>query len=289
MSAVGGLLVFGKTGQVARELARQNPKAHILGRDAADLTDPDACATQIARLSPTAVINAAAYTAVDQAETDTDTAHIVNAAAPGAMARACADLGIPFVQISTDYVFDGSGDAPRTPDAPTGPLSIYGASKLAGEEAVRAADGVHVILRTAWVVSSHGTNFVKTMLRLGATRDRLSVVDDQVGGLTPAADIAAATQTIARKLMEQPGLGGTYHFSGTPEVSWADVARTIFAEVGLDCQVDPISSADYPTPARRPLNSRLECSATTAAFGIDRPDWRSGLRKILEELKGQMA
>ena len=176
------LLIFGKTGQVALELQRRAGDAVFLGRDQADLTDPAACAKAIRQRSPSAVINAAAYTAVDQAETDEATAALVNGAAPTAMAQACAGLGIPFVHISTDYVFDGTGQTPWPVDAPTGPLGAYGRSKLVGEEGVRAAGGPHAIMRTSWVVSAHGKNFVKTMLRLGKDRDKLTVVSDQIGG-----------------------------------------------------------------------------------------------------------
>ena len=274
------LLAFGATGQVGRELAARG--VPVLGRDVADLSDPDACAAAIRARRPVAVINAAAYTAVDRAEAEEALATTVNGTAPGAMARTCADLGIPFVHISTDYVFDGSGTAPRMPEDPVAPLGAYGRSKLAGEAAVRDAGGVHAILRTSWVVSAHGSNFVKTMLRLGAERDALRIVADQVGGPTPARDIAAACTTIARDL--RMAQSGTYHFAGAPDVSWADFARTIFAEAGLDCAVEDIPSADYPTPARRPLNSRLDCSATEDAFGIARPDWRGGLQQILKEL-----
>ena len=165
------LMVFGRTGQVARELARLAPEARLVGRDEADLTDPAACAALIRAARPAAVINAAAYTAVDRAESDADTARRVNAEAPGAMARACAGLGIPFLHISTDYVFDGSGDAPRAEDAPTGSLGVYGQTKLDGERAIAAAGGQWAVMRTAWVFSAHGTNFVKTMRRLGAERD----------------------------------------------------------------------------------------------------------------------
>lgn len=278
------LLVFGKTGQVALELqARADVVA--LGRDQADLTDPAACAAAIRAYAPAAVINAAAYTAVDKAESDEDTAALVNGAAPGAMARACADLGIPLVHISTDYVFDGSGDAPWRPDDPTGPLGAYGRTKLQGEEAVRGAGGVHAILRTSWVVSAHGSNFVKTMLRLGAERDSLSIVADQVGGPTAAGDIAAACLEIARQLQADPGKTGTYHFSGSPDVSWADFAREIFARAGIACDVTDIPGSDFPTPAKRPENSRLDCAGTRSTFGIGRPDWRAGLTHILNELK----
>ncbi len=278
------LLVFGETGQVARELARRAPEATCLGRAVADLSDPAACAAQIAARRPSAVINAAAYTAVDRAEEEEALATTVNGAAPTAMARACAALGVPFVHISTDYVFDGSGTAPWVPDAPTAPLGAYGRSKLAGEEGVRAAGGTHAILRTSWVVSAHGGNFVKTMLRLGAERDGVRVVDDQIGAPTAAGDIAAACLEIAAQLQAAPEKRGTYHFAGSPDVSWADVAREIFTQAGLSCTVSDIPSSDYPLPAPRPKNSRMDCASLAAVFGIARPDWRESLRGILQEL-----
>ena len=278
------VLVFGYTGQVATELRAMAPVT-ALGRDAADLSDPAACAAAIRAHRPAAVINAAAYTAVDKAETEEDAARVINSAAPVAMADACAVLGIPFVHISTDYVFDGSGTAPFTPDDPTAPLGAYGRTKLQGEDGVRAAGGAHAILRTSWVFSAHGTNFVKTMLRLGRARDTLSVVADQVGGPTPARAIAAACLSIADQLAADPGKSGTYHFAGTPDVSWAGFARAIMAAARLDCTVEDIPTSAYPTPAQRPLNSRLECSSTAATFGISRPDWQAGLREILHDLE----
>jgi dTDP-4-dehydrorhamnose reductase len=278
------LLIFGRTGQVALELARRAPGATYLGRDRADLSDPAACAAAIRAHRPAAVINAAAWTAVDRAEAEEPAATVVNGAAPAAMARACADLGIPFVQISTDYVFDGSGTAPFTPDHPTGPLGAYGRSKLAGEVGVRAAGGPHAILRTSWVVSAHGANFLRTMLRLGRERATLNVVADQVGGPTPAGPIADACLTIAAALARDPGLSGTYHFSGAPDVSWADFARAIMDRAGLACTITDIPTSGYPTPARRPANSRLDGTATTRAFGIDRPDWQADLDRILRDL-----
>jgi dTDP-4-dehydrorhamnose reductase len=285
------LLIFGQTGQVARELARRAPEARFLGRHEADLTDPAACTAAIAGHAPAnpalrAVINAAAWTAVDAAEEAEETAAVVNGEAPGAMAAACADLGIPFVHISTDYVFDGTGETAFPPDHPTGPLGAYGRTKLAGEEAIRAAGGTYAILRVSWVVSAHGTNFVKTMLRLGAERDRLTIVADQIGGPTCAADIAEACLSIAQQLQEDPSKSGIYHFSGTPDVSWADFAREIFAQSGLTPEVVDIPSTDYPTPATRPLNSRLDTRSTTETFGIKQPDWKQGLKEILEELNG---
>jgi dTDP-4-dehydrorhamnose reductase len=209
---------------------------------------------------------------------------VVNAQAPGALAQVCAERGVPLVHISTDYVFDGRGDAPFAPDHATGPLGAYGRTKLAGEKAVQAAGGVHAILRTSWVFSAQGSNFVKSMLRLAETRPELGVVADQVGGPTPAADIAAACAAIVSALGNDPYLGGVYHFSGAPDVSWADFAREIFRLAGQDISVKDITTADFPTRAARPGNSRLDCSATQAAFGILRPDWQEGLKLVLNEL-----
>lgn len=279
-----GLLVFGRTGQVARELARLAPGARFAGREDADLSDPAACAALIRAVRPRAVINAAAWTAVDRAEAEPDAARRVNADAPGAMAAACADLGVPFVHISTDYVFDGSGDAPRAEDAPTAPLGVYGATKLDGERAIAAAGGQWAVLRTSWVFSAHGSNFVRTMRRLGAERPRLTVVADQVGGPTAARDIARAVLTMAEQMTADSAKGGLYHFAGAPDVSWAEFARTILARSGLSAEVVDIPTADYPTPARRPLNSRLDCAAITRDFGIARPDWRVSLDPVIKEL-----
>ncbi|CAM8669784.1 RfbD dTDP-4-dehydrorhamnose reductase [Paracoccaceae bacterium] len=278
------VLVFGHTGQVARELARRCPAgvtARFLGRDQADLLDPAACAAAIADCD--AVINAAAWTAVDKAEAEEAAATVVNGAAPTAMAQRCAALGLPFLHISTDYVFDGTGEAPFRPDHPTAPLGAYGRSKLAGEQGVLAAGGRSLILRTSWVVSAHGANFVKTMLRLGRERDSLNVVADQIGGPTPAAAIADALYTAATA-MAQGAPGGVHHFAGAPDTSWAGFARLIMTRAGLACQIHDIPSSAYPTPAKRPLNSRMDCSGITAAFGIPRPDWRAGLDDILQEL-----
>lgn len=281
---MNGLLIFGRTGQVARELARLVPEARFLGRDEAELTDPAGCAALVRRARPAAVINAAAYTAVDKAEAEAETARLVNAEAPGAMAAACAELGIPFLHISTDYVFDGSGEVPRGEDAPTAPLGVYGQTKLEGERAIAAAGGQWAVLRTSWVFSAHGTNFVRTMRRLGAERDRLTIVADQIGGPTPAADIAAALLAMARAMAADPSKGGVYHFAGAPDVSWAGFARAIFARSGLSPEVVEIPTEAYPTPARRPLNSRLDCAAISRDFGLARPDWRAGLERVIEEL-----
>ncbi|KEO54391.1 hypothetical protein TP2_05550 [Thioclava pacifica DSM 10166] len=247
------------------------------------MSDPDAAAQAIRDAEPEAVINAAAYTAVDKAEDEEGLAQIVNGDAPGAMANACHDLGIPLVQISTDYVFDGSGDAPFKPTDPTGPLGAYGRTKLAGEQAIRAEGGPFAILRTSWVFSAHGGNFVKTMVRLSESRDRLSIVADQIGGPTPARAIAEACLTMAAQLQRAPEKSGVYHFSGGPDISWAGFAREIFSQAGRDVVVEDIPSAAYPTPAKRPLNSRLDCS-DLAVFGPNRPDWKAGLKEVLTEL-----
>ncbi len=279
------ILVFGQTGQVATELARQaGNKVLCLGREQADLSDPAACAAIIAETEATAVINAAAWTAVDRAEEHEAEAAVINGDAPAAMARAAAARGLPFVHISTDYVFDGTGTAPWSPSDPVAPQNAYGRTKLRGEEGVRAAGGPHAILRTSWVVSAHGANFVKTMLRLGAERDRLTIVADQIGGPTPAADIARICLEVAGQLQADPGKSGTYHLSGGPDVSWADFARAIFELAGLSPEVADIPSSDFPTPAARPLNSRMDNTGLTTTFATPRPDWHAGLRDILQDL-----
>lgn len=280
------LLVFGKTGQVATELARRIPKdikARFLSREDADLADPASCEAAVRAVQVDAVINAAAWTAVDRAEAEEEAATVANGEAPAAIARACASRGVPFLHLSTDYVFDGSGDAPFRPEDPTAPLNAYGRSKLAGEVGVRAAGGRHLILRTSWVVSAHGANFVKTMLRLGRERESLRVVADQTGGPTPAAAIADALLRIARALHDGAD-GGTHHLSGSPDTTWADFARAIMQAAGLSCRIEDIPTEAYPTPARRPHNSRLDCTGLEAAFGIARPDWRAGLPAILADL-----
>ena len=278
------VLVFGKTGQVAQELQRYGG-VQALGREGADLNDTAACMKIIADAQADVIINAAAYTGVDAAEADTDLAYKVNSDAPTAMAYAAAKRDIPFLHISTDYVFDGTGTTPWAEDDPTGPLGVYGASKLAGEHGVRAAGGPYAILRTSWVVSAHGTNFVKTMLRLGAERDALNIVADQIGGPTCARDIAATLMDMAKQISADPCKSGTYHFAGTPDVSWADFAREVFTQAGINCVVENIPSSAYPTPAARPQNSRLECSKLATVFNINRPDWRVGLADILNDLK----
>jgi len=281
-------LLFGTDGQLGLEILRRSGDVAIEARglDEADFTDPAACVAWVEKTDADVVINASAYTAVDKAEEQEDLALTINGTTPGLLAEAAANRGLPFVQVSTDYVFDGAGETPFPPTHPTAPLGAYGRTKLVGEEAVRGAGGVHAILRTSWVVSAHGHNFVKTMLRLGAERDRLTIVADQVGGPTPAAALADACLAAAKGLLADPGKTGTYHVSGGPDVSWADFAREIFAQAGLSPEVVDIPSSDYPTPAARPLNSRMDNASFEAAFGLPRPDWRAGLREILGDLAG---
>lgn len=277
------ILIFGSTGQVATELKRLAPDATFLGRAQADLSDPAACAAAIRAARPTAVINAAAWTAVDKAEAEEAAAEVVNGDAPTAMAQACAELGIPFVHISTDYVFDGAGETPFTPDHPTAPLGAYGRTKLKGEEGVRAAGGPHAILRTSWVFSAHGNNFLKTMLRLGAEREVIKVVDDQIGGPTPARAIAEGALKLVSLLKDDPSKCGVYHLSGAPDVSWAEFARAIMVQACLECEVIDIPTSAYPTPSKRPANSRLDCSSLYV-LGIARPDWRRAVASCLTEI-----
>ena len=285
------ILVFGKTGQVARELADlcaiRGIEAAFLGRDKADLSDPDACAAIINVTDADVIINAAAYTAVDKAESEPELAWLVNAGAPGAMARAAKARDIPFLHISTDYVFDGTGTVPWLEDDETGPKGVYGQTKLDGEKCIVATNGAHLILRTAWVFSAHGSNFVKTMLRVGAERDELSVVDDQRGGPTPAAAIAAALLEIAAAFHTGRGISGVYHFAGTPALSWAGFAEAIFEGSANPPKINRIRSDQYPTPAVRPANSVLNCAKIKRIYGIEQPDWRIALKDVLTKLEGQ--
>jgi dTDP-4-dehydrorhamnose reductase len=296
------LLVFGRSGQVATELLRlAGPGLEItaLGRNEADLADPEACAAAVRRAADSGaadvVINAAAYTAVDRAEDEEALATTINGQAPGAMAEAAAERRLPFLHISTDYVFDGARKGAWVEDDPPAPLGAYGRSKLAGERAIARAGGAHVILRTAWVHAGHGSNFVRTMLRVGVTRaragGRLTIVDDQLGGPTAAADIAAALVAIARAFVEGRGVPGVFHYCGAPPVTWCGFAREIFARAPWmrAPEVQPIRTADWPTPAARPANSVLDCRKILETYGIDQPDWRASLGPILAELHGQDA
>lgn len=277
------ILVFGKTGQVARELALL-PDVQCLGREDADLGDPVHCAAIIALSDASAVINAAAWTDVDKTETQEADGMVINAHAPTAMAQAAATRGLPFVHISTDYVFAGTGHEPWRPNDPVDPQNAYGRTKLRGEQGVQRAGGPHAILRTSWVISAHGHNFVKTMLRLGRQCETLNVVTDQIGGPTGAREIAAACHTIATQLQINPEKSGIYHFSGAPEISWAGLAVEVFSRAGISCDVTAVPSSDYPTPTIRPLNSRLNCQTTKDTFDIFQPDWRATLSHIINDL-----
>lgn len=291
------LLVTGGNGQLGTELKRQALPSGwemiAIDVDELNLRNPQAITDFIAADDWHAVINGAAYTAVDKAERDGVRAWEVNALAPAAIADACAARDIPIVQISTDYVFSGDKDGPWAPGDPVAPVNVYGASKLGGELAVRTAARRHAIIRTAWVVSAHGSNFVKTMLRAGAERDSLRVVDDQHGSPTSAADLAGAALTIALRLAEDDSApSGTWHFSNAGATTWARFAEAIFAASALrggpSARVEPITTADYPTPARRPANSLLSHDAIGTSFGIVPRRWTAALDDILDELVGRV-
>nr|WP_225590928.1 dTDP-4-dehydrorhamnose reductase [Pseudoxanthomonas sp. PXM03] len=290
-------MLLGANGQVGNELRRSlaamgevvpTTRSGQLpdGRrcEIADFDRPDTLVELVERIQPTVVINAAAYTAVDKAEDDIEAAFRANAEAPGVLARACADRGIPFVHYSTDYVFDGQGTRPYREDDAISPLGVYGASKLAGEEAVREAGGRHVILRTAWVYGQYGHNFLRTMLRVGAERDELRVVADQNGTPTPASLIADVTVELLRK---QTDVSGTFHLTPRGETSWHGFAEAIFNEAvarGLLARaprVLAITTADYPTRAKRPSYSRLDVGKLEQQLGRPLPDWRTGLQQVL--------
>ena len=281
------IVVLGKSGQVAMALQRlSDPTIDILalGRTDLDLAKTEDIHSAISHHKPAAIINAAAYTAVDNAETDVESATALNEHAVRRLGQTADALEIPIVHISTDYVFDGTGESPWGPEDSTGPLGVYGQTKLAGERALAEVCRSFAILRTSWVYSPYGANFVKTMLRLGRDRSELNIVGDQVGGPTSAQDIANATLTMAKALIETPNKTGVWHFSGRDDCSWADFATEIFDQCNIGCTVHPIPSSEYPTPAKRPLNSRLDCATTLRDFGIDRPSWKQSLAIVLNEL-----
>ena len=276
------MLVFGSSGQVARELRTLRPEATFLSRADADLATPSSCYEKILDARPFAVVNAAAYTAVDKAEGEPSLANRINAEAPAAMARACAELEIPFVHISTDYVFDGEGTCPFAPGDETAPKNVYGRSKELGEQLVRASGATHAIFRTSWVFSPYGQNFPKTMLKLFQSKERLTVVSDQVGGPTPARAIAEACVTAMKALVRSPELSGTYHLSGYPDTSWSDFARTIAKRFEASTEIVDILTREFPTPAKRPLNSRLDCSSLSK-LGLQRPEWEGFLGELTDK------
>ena len=291
------VLLFGGNGQVGHELRRSlralgdvvvTTRSGELPEGArceeADFDRPVTLAALVERVAPAIVVNAAAYTAVDKAEDDADAAFRTNAEAPGVLARACALRDIPFVHYSTDYVFDGQGSRPYREDDQTAPLGVYGASKLAGEDAIRAAGDRHLILRTAWVYGRHGHNFMKTMLRLGADRDKLRVVADQVGTPTPAALIADVTTELLG-LRDAPS--GTFHLTPRGETSWHGFAEAVFEEalargmISRAPKVIPIATSEYPTRARRPAYSCLDIGKVEAHVGRRLPEWSDSLRRVL--------
>jgi len=287
------LVVTGRSGQVATSLAERaamHPGIDVitLGRPDLDLERPETVGPAIQAARPGIVVNAAAFTAVDKAESESGRAFSANRDGAGAAAAAAHALGVPFIQLSTDYVYPGDKPAPYVETDATGPLGVYGASKLAGEEAVKAAHASPVIFRTAWVYSPFGANFVKTMLRLGKERDVLRVVDDQRGNPTSAIDIADAILKVVPDLLAGSGTGGTYHLCGEGSVTWCGFARHIFdaaaSRGGARPQIEAITTAEFPTPARRPANSMLDTSAFAARFGFRLRPWQDAVTETVERL-----
>jgi dTDP-4-dehydrorhamnose reductase len=291
------ILLFGCNGQLGWELQRSlAPLGELISLSArseqycGDLADLAGISRTIATLRPDVVVNAAAYTAVDKAQTEPERAHLVNAQAPAAMAVAAAQCGALLVHYSTDYVFDGSGEHARKEDEPTGPLNVYGQTKLEGEQAILASGCAHLIFRTSWVYAARGGNFAKTMLRLGAQRDELNVIDDQTGAPTGAELLADATAHAVLQTLAHPERQGLYHLAASGQTTWFAYARQVFALAthlggisGL-ARLAPIPTSAYPTPAARPLNSRLDCSKFQAAFGLVLPDWHNGVERMMKEL-----
>lgn len=287
------ILVLGESGQVAQALRRMLPgdgSVAFAGRALADLTRPKTIEALLAIERPRVVINAAAYTAVDRAESEPEIARLVNAIAPYAAARAAAAIDAAFIQYSTDYVFDGEADRPYTEDDPTAPLGVYGRTKLEGEVAVSEANARHVILRTSGVFGADGANFVKTMLKLACERDAVEVVHDQGGRPTFADDLAWVGATVARRLMSGGGTGfhGVFHAAGSRDANWYDFAQEIMIQSarrgGPSCAVRAIAGADYRTAARRPRDSRLDSGRLAAVYGIQPGSWRDGLAVTLDRL-----
>jgi dTDP-4-dehydrorhamnose reductase len=285
---MGRWLVTGTTGQLGGAVAdlSQDLDFDIFcpTRAAMDLSDPDAIRASMAAQDLDGVINCAAYTAVDKAESDAEIAHAVNATAPAILAEECARRSIPIIHVSTDYVFDGTKQAPYDEDDPVNPLGIYGVTKLAGENAIRASGAQHAIVRTAWLLDPKGRNFLTTMLRLGGERDELQIVSDQIGNPTSVADLAQAVLMIAQQLRDK---SGTWHFVNKDEASWFELAAYIFKQAekfGVRApQLTPIPTTSYPTPARRPANSRLATHKIKRDFGIEAQSWQHAVDSILAE------
>jgi dTDP-4-dehydrorhamnose reductase len=276
------ILITGKNGQVGTELARfyrSHGDVALIGRQECDLSSQQSIRDVVGRVKPAIIINAGAYTAVDQAEKERNLCFAINCDAPRVLAQEAAKLDALLIHYSTDYVFDGEKSGPYLESDPICPLGVYGASKAAGEAAIAAAGSRYLVLRTSWVYSAHGKNFLRTMLRLGAERSELRVVDDQVGAPTSAAAIAAATV----RLLEQPAVTGIYHMTAAGSTSWYGFARAIFGAGTLAAQprVQPIPSSDYPTPARRPANSVLSNDKFARTFGFRLPTWQEQLQQVL--------
>ncbi len=289
------IVVTGTTGQVVTSLIERGAAAGhdviAIGRPDLDLADPASVVRALSAATPDVLVSAAAYTAVDKAEGESDLAHAVNGTGPGAVAQAASALGVPLIHISTDYVFDGTLDRPYVESDPTGPTGVYGASKLAGERAVLDGHDNSAVLRVAWVYSPFGGNFVKTMLRLAGDRDELGVVGDQVGNPTSALAIADGIIKVATNMVANgsPELRGIFHMTAPGEASWANFAQAIFtasaARGGPSASVRAIGTADYPTPATRPANSRLDCGKIAQAHGVTLPDWRTSLEDVMDRLQ----
>ncbi len=293
------ILLLGCGGQVGWELQRSlAPLGAVTACDfdtpgdlKADFSQPESLRALVSRVQPALIVNAAAHTAVDKAESEPDLARAINATAPGVLAEEAARRGALLVHYSTDYVFDGSGSQPRAEDAPTGPLSVYGRTKLAGEELIRASGCHHLIFRTSWVYAARGGNFAKTMLRLAAERELLNVIDDQIGAPTGAELLADVTAHTALRTLAQPTLAGTYHCAAGGQTSWHGYAQFVIeharaAGMALKVAPDaikPIPTSAYPTPAARPLNSRLATHKLQQAFGLSLPEWQTGVRRMLTE------
>jgi dTDP-4-dehydrorhamnose reductase len=284
------ILVTGGTGQLASALAARAPVRRV-GRPDFDFDQPATIEAVFQAVQPRLVVNAAAYTAVDKAETDQDAAYRANRDGPAMLARLCATAGIPFIHISTDYVFDGLKPTPYVESDPVAPQGVYGRSKLAGEEAVLASGAKAMILRTAWVYAETGKNFVRTMLTVGKTRDRLTVVGDQHGCPTVAGDLADAILAIVAMIDRtgwQPQYQGIFHAAGSGETTWHGLAVATFEEAsrhGVRApEVVPIATADWPTPAKRPANSRLDCGKLHATFGLRLPHWRESLTRTVDRI-----
>jgi dTDP-4-dehydrorhamnose reductase len=292
------LLILGSSGQVGVELQRRMADAGeiiVLGRDTVDLARPEQMRGIVRSARPDVILNAAAYTAVDRAESEPDLARSINAVAPGVLAEEALRLGALLVHYSTDYVFDGSKTGSWLETDATNPLNVYGATKLAGEQAIQQVGGRFLIFRTSWVYGSHGKNFLLTMLRLGRERERLSIVDDQIGAPTTSSELAKATRDIVMSVLREnadsmSGWSGVYHMTCGGSVSWCGFARAIFARAGVlldgkKPEVAPISSNEYPKPARRPRNSVMSNEKVNAQFGVSLASWESALDHAMESLK----